>query len=381
MLRPTQATVAHSDISNHVTHGISNHANYDLLTGSYNKIEREANARFAYHQPASAMDGSSREQEDVTPLRAASRVQRQDLVDGVSPSRGKMWDPVKDCRHSSITQAQLPSRLPAGFERSDVFKNSTINTMPSMYHASYHGEYPHSQAQGNRQRFVCSGTEVTPPLDVLPSAQTNAITLGYQRHTSMNSQPFQANNSYDETVAQPYDQFGMEPSKLAMQRGRQHHSGYGNGLSLPEHLRDSSKQNENQAWESLTKRAASTGTQPPQASYLHGLSSEIRQQFADMESGRLVSMGSNKSVRCRTHTVQRIRRTVFKQANLLQCRKPSIFVTQALNMASNAERLDQQSNFKGAVHAYEQACGLLQGVIIRSGSVKERMSYGHAVSQ
>lgn len=214
MLRPTRATVAHSDIGNHVTHGISNRANYDLLTGSYNKIEREANARFAYHQPASAMDGLSHEQEDVTPLRAASRIQRQDLVDRVSPSRGKMWDPVKDCRPSSITQAKLPSRLPAGCERSDVFKNSTINTMPSMYDHSYHGEHPHGQAQGNRQRFVCSGTEATPPLGVLPSAQTNAITWEYQSHTSMNSQPFQVSNSYTETAAQPYDQFGMEPSKL-----------------------------------------------------------------------------------------------------------------------------------------------------------------------
>ena len=296
MLRPTQPTVAHSDISNDVTHGISNRTNYHLLTESYNNIEREANARFAYHQPASAMDGSSCEQEDVAPLRAASRIQRQDLVDRVSPSRGKMWDPVKDCRHSSIAQAQLPSRLSAGFERSDVFKNSTMNTMPSMYHQSY-GEHPHGQAQGNRQRFVCAGTEATPPLGVLPSAPTNAITFGHQRHTSMNSQPFQVSNSYNKTAAQPYDQFGMEPSKLAIQRGRQHHSDYGNCLSLPAHLRDSSEQKENQAWESLTKRAASMGTQPPQATHLHGLSSEIRQQFADMESGRPVSMGSDKSVR------------------------------------------------------------------------------------
>ena len=56
-------------------------------------------------------------------------------------------------------------------------------------------------------------------------------------------------------------------------------------------------------------------------------------------------------------------------------------MSQALSMASNAERLDQQSNFKEAVRAYEQACALLQGVIIRSGSVEERMSCGHAVSQ
>ena len=71
----------------------------------------------------------------------------------------------------------------------------------------------------------------------------------------------------------------------------------------------------------------------------------------------------------------------FKQANLLQCHNPSTFVTQALDMASNAEKLDQQSNFKEAVHAYEQACGLLQGVIMRSGSIEERMSYGHTVSE
>ena len=50
-------------------------------------------------------------------------------------------------------------------------------------------------------------------------------------------------------------------------------------------------------------------------------------------------------------------------------------------MASNAENLDQQSNFKEAVRAYEQTCGLLQGVIARSGSAEERMSHGHAVSQ
>ena len=303
MLRPTQAKVAHSDISKHVTHGIFNRANSDLLTGSYNKTEPEANARFAYQQPASAVDGSSREQEDVTPLRAASRIQGQDPVDRVSPSRGKMWDPVKDCRHSSATQAQLPNRLPAGHERSDVFKNSTINTMPSMYYHSYHAEHPHSQAQGHRQRFVCSGTGATVPLDVLPSAQTNAITLGYQRHTSMNPQPFQVSHSYNETAAQPYNHSGMESSKLAIQCGLHHQSDYRNGLSLSAHLRESSEQNQNKGWESLNKRAASMGTQPSQASYLYGLSSEIGQQFADMESGRLVSMGSNESVRSQTPTV------------------------------------------------------------------------------
>ena len=303
MLRPTQATVAPSDNSNHVTHGISNRANYDLLTGSYNKIEREANVRFAYHQPALVMGSSSREQEDVTPLRATSRIQRQDLVDRVSPSRGKMWDPVKDCRHSNVTQAQLPNRLPTGHVRSDVFENPTINAMPSMYHHSYHGEHPYGQAQGDRHKLVCSETEATPPLGVLPSAQTNAATLGYQKHTSMNSQPFHVTNWYNETAAQPYDPFGMEPSKLAIQRGRHHQSGYESGLSLLAHLRDSSEQNENQAWGLLTKSAASMGTQPPQASHLHELSSEIGQQFADMDSGRLVTMGSNEPVRSQDSTV------------------------------------------------------------------------------
>ncbi|KAM0800417.1 hypothetical protein BDR22DRAFT_821604 [Usnea florida] len=355
MLRPTQATVARSDNSNHVTHGNPNRENYDLLTGSYKTIEREANARFAYHQPASAMGGSSREQEDVTPLRATSRIQRQNLVDPVSPSRGKMWDPVKDCRHSNVTQAQLPIRLPAGHERSDVFKSPTINTMPSMYHHSYHGEHPYGQAQGNRHKLVCPGNEATPPLGVLPSAPTNATTLGYQKHTSMNSQPFHVTNSYNETAAQPYDQFGVEPSKLTIQRGRQHQSVYENGLSLPAYLRHSSEQNENQASESLTKRAASMGKQPPQGSYLNGLSSEIGQQFADMESGRLITMGSTE-----------------------RCPDLSTFASQAFNMANNAERLDQQSNFKEAVRAYEQACVLFQGVINRSSSVEERMSYGHA---
>ena len=217
MSRPTQANVAHSDINNHVTHGISNQGNYDLLTGSYNKIEPGTNARFPYHQLASAMDGSSHEQEDVTPLRAAYRIQRQDLVDRMPPSRGTMWDPVKDCRHSNTTRAQLHSLLSAGHDRSDVFKNSTI-----------------------------------------------------------------------------------------IQRGRQHQSNYGNGLSLPAYLRELSEQNANQAWEPLTMRAASMGTQPPQASYLHGPSHETGQPFKDMESGMLVSIGSDESVRSQTPTMQRV---------------------------------------------------------------------------
>lgn len=306
MSRPTQANVAHSDINNHVTHGISNQANYDLLTGSYNKIEPGTNARFPYHQLASAMDDSSHEQEDVTPLRAASRIQRQDLVDRMPPSRGMMWDPVKDCRHSNTTRAQLHSLLPAGHDRSDVFKNSTINTMPFMDRHSYHGEHPYGQAQEDRQKFVCSGNGATAPRGALPSAQTNDMTLGYQRRTSMNSQPFQASHLYNETAAQSYDQSGTEPSKLAIQRGRQHHSSYGNGLSLPAHLRESSEQNANQAWEPLTMRAASMGTRPPQASYLHGPSHETGQQFTDMESGLLVSIGSNESVRSQTPTMQRV---------------------------------------------------------------------------
>lgn len=387
MSSPTQANFAQSDTSNQVTHAHAiKGANYDLLTGSHIETGQGMNARMAYHQPASAVDGASHEHEDFAPLRAAARVRRQDPVDHESSSTGKMWDPVKDCRHPKTVPADLLNFPPAAHHSREAFMDSTISIVASMNRHSCHDEYPHGQAQDNRQQFVGSGSRGAATIGLLTYPESNAMASGYQGSASMGLRPFQVSHSYDKMITQPHHQSTMEPSDLAIQRSHQLQSGYENISILPPRFKDSSGQNGNQSLESLTRGAASMALQPRQAGYSHGHSQENGQQLTGMESRRPASMVSNESTRPRhpppSKTSNLLRqRSDSQQSDRLQRQSPSASMSQALSMARHAETLDQQSNCKEAVRAYERACAVFQQVIIRSCSFEERMKCNDAVSQ
>lgn len=55
-------------------------------------------------------------------------------------------------------------------------------------------------------------------------------------------------------------------------------------------------------------------------------------------------------------------------------------LSKALQKAHHAVTLDQHSNYEGAMHAYQEACALLQKVMIRSSGVEDRMKLDAVVS-
>ena len=55
-------------------------------------------------------------------------------------------------------------------------------------------------------------------------------------------------------------------------------------------------------------------------------------------------------------------------------------LSKALQKAHHAVTLDQHSNYEGAMHAYQEACALLQKVMIRSSGVEDRLKLDAVVS-
>ncbi len=55
-------------------------------------------------------------------------------------------------------------------------------------------------------------------------------------------------------------------------------------------------------------------------------------------------------------------------------------LSKALQKAHHAVTLDQHSNYEGAMHAYQEACSLLQKVMIRSSGVEDRLKLDAVVS-
>ena len=377
----------------------TNGAVYDL-SGSNIEVGQDRDARIPYHQPTSAMDGAPHGQENFAPLRAAARVWRQAPGDDEALSRAKMWDPVKDCSDPNTHQTDLPGFLPGGNNSSEQPLDSTTRNATRMDLPLCHGDHPYGQGQGNRQHFTNSGTTGSGLTDLLPypqpypmgseyqgsalmdlltHPQPHTIASGYQGSASMASQALQ--------VGHPYDQF---------QRSRQHQSGYENISVLPPHLRESSGQNRQQSLESITRGTALMGIQSLQANYLHDSDQQNRQQHMAFETGMPAPMAShelsrprrsspltspNSSTHSPTSKVVISAKLDCEQANCLQRQNPSVSMSRALGMARYAESLDQQSNYKEAVGAYEQACALFQEVIIRSYNLEERLECDNAVSQ
>ena len=56
-------------------------------------------------------------------------------------------------------------------------------------------------------------------------------------------------------------------------------------------------------------------------------------------------------------------------------------LSKALQKAHHAVTLDQHSNYEGAMHAYQEACSLLQKVMLRSSGVEDRLKLDAVVSK
>ena len=317
-------------------------------------------------------------------LLAAAGVQRQNHVDDEPSPKDTMWDPVKDCSDTNATQADLSGLLLDGHRSEQPTDSTARNLTPMDLDSRY------DQGQDDRQQSTSSGFRGAASMGPPPYPRSHTMVSGYQDRVLMGSHIFQT-PSYDQSRPRPQQQ-----------------SGYENGSALSQHARGSLGQNGQRSLESITRGATPLGIQPRLPSYLP-LHSQENGRPMDMGSRIPASMVSNEAARPQRSSP--CRRTQVPTASLATGSKPSTqrrsdhvgiatghdpqrgngpqhqslssttAMSQALSLGRYGESLDQQSNYTEATHVYERACALLQEVILRSGSIEERMECNIAVSQ
>ena len=133
--------------------------------------------------------------------------------------------------------------------------------------------------------------------------------------------------------------------------------------TLPPHFRDTSGQEGQQSVESMTRGSVLTGIQPRHHGNLH-----------DHDHDHAQEQGQMTGIETRMHTS-------IASPEVAHPLDPQTNMSQATSMMRDAETLAQQSRRSEAIQAYEEACALLQDVIIRSFSLEERMACNNMVSQ
>ena len=391
-------------------------ADCTFSTDSGNEVDETLSTSMLYHQPTPITDGAAHEHKELAPFGSAPHERRHDPVDdqclsrakmcdehrefapfGSAPherrhdpvddqclSRAKMWDPVKDCSDPYTTQADVSSFLPDRHNSSQLNHSKTSASTSTGLHLP-HSNHPYGQPRESPQRFMHLGPRgIGLPLhaqshytglgyrgnasmDLLPFPQSQAMDAVCQFDASMNSQPIQVHN--------PHDQ---------LQHHRQQRPVYEDILTLHPHLRDPS---EHIGLQSATNGAALMDMQSHQAVRLHDHAQKNGQQDIGMESRMPTAIASHELV----HPWQSPSSTIanmstqkipgFQSANDHQDQSffPAMF--QAMEMARNAEEVNQEFNREAAIHIYERACTFLQDVIIKSSSFQERRGCNAAVSQ
>ena len=359
----------------------SNGADFNLSTESCDEVDQRLNTRMPYHQATSVTDGASHEHKEVAPFRAADHVRRHDPVDEQCSSRAKMWDAVRDY---SATKADASGFLPARHKSSRLGHSKASASTSTGLHLSHRNhpygqarESPHrlrkSEARGVSQPFLDQphgtglGYKGNASMDLLSSPQSQAMESIHQVDASMNPQPMQ--------VGHPHDQ---------VQHYRHYRPMYEDRSILNPHLRDPSG---HFGLQSVTKGAALMGMQPHQAAKLHDHAQQSGQQDTGMESRMPTAIASHELVHSRQSPSSAIANMSTQQIpgfqRAIHHQRQSLFpdMSQAIEMAQYAERVDPRTNREEAIHAYERACALFQDVIIRSSSFEERTECNTAVSQ
>ena len=356
----------------------SNGADFNLSTESCDEVDQRLNTRMPYHQATSVTDDAAHEHKEVAPFRAADHVRRHDPVDEQCSSRAKMWDAVRDY---SATQADASGFLPAR-HKSSRLGHSKASAPTSIGFDRPHSYHPYGQARqsphrlrnpesrGVSQPFLDQphgtglGYQGNASMDLLSSPQSQAMESIYQVNASMNPQPIQVGHPHDQ--AQHYRHYRPMYEDIS--------------ISSP-HLRDPSG---HFGLQSVTKGAALMGMQPHQAAKLHDYAQESAQQDIGrmptaIASHELVHSRQSPSSAIPNMSTQNI--SGLQRANHHQHQNFFPNMSQAIEMAQYAERVDPRTNREEAIHAYERACALLQDVIIKSSSFEERTECNTAVSQ
>lgn len=134
----------------------------------------------------------------------------------------------------------------------------------------------------------------------------------------------------------------------------------------------------------IIDQSTSPGTPPPESVYSPRTAARLRHtdrrrvpQSAhhrhrdDPSKGSGTTEGESSASDNRARTEKPQRRKAPSQKAML---------SKALQKAHHAVTLDQHSNYEGAMHAYQEACALLQKVMIRSSGVEDRLKLEAVVS-
>ena len=325
-----------------------------------------------YHPDTPVTDRAAHEHREFSPSGSATHERRHDPVDEQYSSRAKMWDPVKDCRDPT-TQANVSGFSPVRHDSSRLDHSRASASTSTGLHLP-HVNHPYGQSREGQQRLRGLHNDQAQDISLgyqgnasLPFPQSQTMAAVYPINGSMNPQPMQ--------VGHPHDQ---------LQHYYQHRPVYKDISTLHPRLRHPSGHIGSQ---SVTKGTALMGMQPRQVANLHDHARESRQQDIGMGSRMPTSVMSHESVHSpqspssmrANMPTQRI--SGFQRANYHQPQSFFPGMSQAMEMAQYAKRVDQRSNREEAIRAYEQACALFQDEIIRSSSFEERMELNVAVSQ
>lgn len=134
-------------------------------------------------------------------------------------------------------------------------------------------------------------------------------------------------------------------------------------------------------------QSASPGTSPPESMYSPRTAARLRHTDRRRSSQNThhrnrddPNKGSKGSGTIEGESSASDGRTRVERPQKRKAPSQKAMLSKALQKAHHAVTLDQHSNYEGAMHAYQEACALLQKVMTRSSGVEDRLKLDAVVS-
>lgn len=137
----------------------------------------------------------------------------------------------------------------------------------------------------------------------------------------------------------------------------------------------------------VVDQSTSSGTSPPESLYPPRSTARLRHtdrrhtsQSTHHRHRSDPSKGSKSSGTTEGESSASDHRVRVERSHRSKAPSQKAMLSKALQKAHHAVTLDQHSNYEGAMHAYQEACSLLQKVMIRSSGVEDRLKLDAVVS-
>lgn len=134
-------------------------------------------------------------------------------------------------------------------------------------------------------------------------------------------------------------------------------------------------------------QSTSSGTTPPESTYSPRTAARLRHTDRRRSSQTTrhrnrddLTKGSRGSGTAEGESSASDGRARIERPQKRKAPSQKAMLSKALEKAHHAVTLDQHSNYEGAMHAYQEACALLQKVMIRSSGVEDRLKLDAVVS-